>query len=263
MKKTIVNASIAAVMLSMASCASSPKAGINDLTGEWRIVAVDGQQVVTSPQQAGPYVGFDIQNGRIFGESGCNIINGVLDTTKPDGVISLDGISSTRMACPDMELEQSILNAFNNVEQYKLDKAGNIELLNNNGDVVIKLEKRTDSDLKALSGKWSVSELAGQPLTAEQAADISIAFDINDHTFAVATDCNTLGGTYSNEFVDLKFNLQTATLMACPDDTIEQQFKALLPTITHYDNLDGSNIGLYDDDNVLQLVISPIAAPEQ
>ncbi|MGN1218735.1 MAG: META domain-containing protein, partial [Phocaeicola sp.] len=104
MKKNLISAAaFAAVLLS--SCGTTTKSV--DITGEWSVVSVEGKQVTGNP-----YIGFDTENGRLYGNAGCNRIMGgfEIDSVNP-GHIGLTNVASTRMMCPDMETEQKVLEA--------------------------------------------------------------------------------------------------------------------------------------------------------
>ena len=52
-----------------------------------------------------PFIGFDVAQKRIYGNSGCNRMMGSFeaDSLKP-GTLKFGQIGSTRMMCPDMKL---------------------------------------------------------------------------------------------------------------------------------------------------------------
>ena len=102
----------------LCSCSSSKKATIADMKGEWDIVSLNGEAVNTGVAEQ-PFIGFDTEEGRIYGKSGCNRILGQLDMTAAPGEISFAQMGSTRMACPDMDLENNVLQTLSGVTEYK------------------------------------------------------------------------------------------------------------------------------------------------
>ena len=63
-----------------------------------------------------------MKDGRVYGNSGCNRLMGVLDVAAKPGEIDLGQLGSTRMMCPDMTLERNVLSALSQVKKYrKLD----------------------------------------------------------------------------------------------------------------------------------------------
>ena len=91
---------------------------LSELEGEWNIVKVYGDTLSTD-LEVRPGVRFDIADGRISGNSGCNRITGELRSDETvENSISFHGVAATRMMCPDMETEKNILSALNNVRTY-------------------------------------------------------------------------------------------------------------------------------------------------
>lgn len=95
-----------ALMMAMTGCSSSKNMPKVDLAGEWNIVAVDGEKINTSEM---PYIGMDVEAKRIYGNAGCNNMMGtlVLDSLKP-GVIHFTQVATSRMMCPDMDIENKV-----------------------------------------------------------------------------------------------------------------------------------------------------------
>ena len=163
MKKTLISAAaFAAVLLS--SCGTASKSV--DISGEWNVVSVEGKEVTGNP-----YIGFDMENGRLYGNAGCNrIMGGVeIDSVNP-GHIGLTNIGATRMMCPDMETEQKVLEALNEVAGYKASATG-VELTDKDGKVLMSLEKREAPavSINDINGEWTISKVDGVEIDAGQA----------------------------------------------------------------------------------------------
>lgn len=140
--RKIVLAAIA--VLALAAC-SSKKAGVwSDLTGEWNVVTIKGEQVVydTLTMQQ-PFIGFDLDS-RIYGCAGCNRIMGSIASEEPK-VADFTKIATTMMACPDMTLETNMLDALGKVTRFNYTDGTrrNIELTDNDGNVMMTLTKTT------------------------------------------------------------------------------------------------------------------------
>ena len=155
MKKNLISAAaFAAVLLS--SCGTTTKSV--DITGEWNVVSVEGKQVTGNP-----YIGFDTENGRLYGNAGCNRIMGgfEIDSVNP-GHIGLTNVASTRMMCPDMETEQKVLEALNEVTGFKSSATG-VELTDKDGKVLISLEKREAPAVSVndINGEWKIYKVEG------------------------------------------------------------------------------------------------------
>ena len=140
MKKMFSSVAVVCAALMMASCGSGKNAVAVDLSGEWNIVEVNGQQL---SGDSDPFIGFDMEGKRIYGNAGCNLINGGFETSTSNAKsISFPGVASTMMACPDMETEGKILKALNEVKSFDVLAGGGIGLYDANNALVIVLEKK-------------------------------------------------------------------------------------------------------------------------
>ena len=76
------------------------------LNGAWNVIEIAGQQIDNQDMQ----LVFDIAEMKVHGNTGCNILNGSLETDlETANTISFQGIATTRMACPDASNETSLL----------------------------------------------------------------------------------------------------------------------------------------------------------
>ena len=72
MKKVFLGL-IATALLS--SCSTTRNtATLSDIEGEWDITEVKGTKPSVNEGGQQPFIGFDTQNGRVYGYSGCNRI---------------------------------------------------------------------------------------------------------------------------------------------------------------------------------------------
>ena len=121
--------------------AGKNKIALYELEGEWNIVKVYGDTLSTD-LEVRPGVKFDIADGRISGNSGCNRITGELRSDETvENSISFHGVAATRMMCPDMETEKNILSALNNVRTYGILENGNLVFFTAGGAVVLELKR--------------------------------------------------------------------------------------------------------------------------
>lgn len=110
---------IAAIIALCTACATGRAAiGLSDIDGEWDIVEVAETAVVPAPGQSYPYIGFDVNAGRVYGSTGCNLLTGTFNVDAKAGHIDLSQLGGTRMLCPDMRTEETILAALSTVTRY-------------------------------------------------------------------------------------------------------------------------------------------------
>lgn len=144
MKKSlnmIMAAAIAGAGLCMASC-STQKNAVAELTGEWNITVV-GETVVTVPEgEERPFLGFNSATGDLYGNTGCNSLMGSFSENPEKGTLTMSNFATTRMACPDMTLEQTIVETLPKVTSFHATAAGDLELTDNDGLPLITLTPR-------------------------------------------------------------------------------------------------------------------------
>lgn len=125
-------------VLFFASCGASKQSASSLIAGRWNIAEINGEKVTSDKA---PFIEFDTTAGRLHGNAGCNHFNATyqLDPKKPLS-LQFKPAAATMMACPNMEWENKVLKALENVSSVK--KAGNaLQLLDKNGAVVYLLEK--------------------------------------------------------------------------------------------------------------------------
>lgn len=252
MKKTLISAAaFAAVLLS--SCGTASKSV--DISGEWNVVSVEGKEVTGNP-----YIGFDMENGRLYGNAGCNrIMGGVeIDSVNP-GHIGLTNIAATRMMCPDMETEQKVLEALNEVAGYKASATG-VELTDKDGKVLMSLEKREAPavSINDINGEWTISKVDGVEIEVADKTPF-LSFNVADNAVHGNGGCNIINGSFSQEegnASSLKFGQMISTMMAGPGmETEGKVLEAMNKVASFVVNEDGT-LSLLDAGNneVLLLV---------
>lgn len=84
------------------------------LNGAWKVTAIQGNPV---PASADVKVVIDVDECKIHGNAGCNVLNGdvVVNLDKGDG-IEFKNLATSRMMCPDMATEQAFLLALEQVD---------------------------------------------------------------------------------------------------------------------------------------------------
>lgn len=255
--RTTLFLSLAAAGIMAVSCSSGKKAAtVNDLTGEWNITGINGTSVKTSAGEETPYIGFDTRNGTVNGFAGCNRIMGSFDKNAAPGTISLSKMGATRMMCPDMSLENSLLTALSSVKGYALDRSGNLLLTGQDGKTLVTLAKRPGAQgMETLLGKWEIVELNDSVLVRNPDEPYTLEFEGTDSTFIAQTGCNNVGGKFNAEYTAVSFSDIMQTRMMCPDMTVENYLVKTLPGITSFGELASGNYGFYDKENNLVMIL--------
>lgn len=260
MRKIVVSIVMAAAALAILSCGTTRNtASLSSLSGEWNIIEVNGAAVVPGRDEALPFIGFDTETGKIFGNSGCNRMMGSFDVNAQPGTIDLGNLASTRMACPDMTTEQNVLNALGQVKGYKKAGRHHIALCNASGRPVVVLAKK-DSDMKlsALNGEWKIVEAGGQIILSGMEKQPFISFDVKQKLLHGNVGCNLINGSFvtdKDNSRSISFPGVAATMMACPDMEVEGRVLKAMNEVKSFDVLAGGGIGLYNVDGVLVMVL--------
>lgn len=260
MKKGFVSLCMAAALIGLSACGSTKNAAtLSSIGGEWNIIEVNGTAVVPAPGQEFPFIGFDTTNGKVYGNSGCNRLMGAFDVNAKPGTINLGALGSTRMACPDMTLENNVLTALGQVKKYKKLGKENIALCGSSNRPIIVLQKKEAAvKLSALNGKWMISEAGGEAIPAGMEKQPSIEFNIAEKTLHGTAGCNIINGGFQTDEVNpssISFPQLISTMMACPDMEVEGRVLKALNSVQTFGKLAGGGIGFYDADNNLVMVL--------
>ena len=234
MKKVIVSLCMAGALIALSSCRSSKDAAtLSSINGEWNIIEINGAAVVPAPNQEFPFIGFDTNTGKVF--------------------------ASTRMACPDMTLEQNVLSALGQVKKYKKLGKENIALCGSSNRPIIVLQKKASTvKLSDLSGKWIISEAGGQSIPEGMEKQPFIEFNLSEKRIHGNAGCNLINGGFvaDNENSSaISFPQLISTMMACPDMEVEGRVMKALNEVKSFGKLAGGGIGFYDADNTLVMVL--------
>ena len=111
------------------------------LNGTWLVKEIEGQSVNVPDMK----LVIDVEEGKIHGNTGCNIINGTLETDMDSAnSISFQSIGMTRMLCPDANYETQFVMALEEAMKAKPLKEGRVALLDGHDKVVLLLERTSD-----------------------------------------------------------------------------------------------------------------------
>lgn len=261
MKKVFVSLCMASALVGLSSCASSRNAAdLSSISGEWNIVEINGTAVVPAPGQEFPYIGFDTKTGRVSGNSGCNRMMGSFDVNAKPGTIDLGALASTRMACPDMTVENNVLSALSQVKKYKKLGKENVALCGSSNRPILVLQKRESaSRLADLEGKWMISEAMGSKvLSGTTDEQPFVEFNLSEKRLHGNAGCNLINGSFQLDDDTpsaISFPQLISTMKACPDMRVEDQVLQALNSVKSFGKLAGGGIGLYDADNNLVMVL--------
>lgn len=111
------------------------------LNGTWLVKEIEGKAVNVPDMK----LVIDVDEGKLHGNTGCNIINGTLETDMDAAnSISFQSIGMTRMACPDANYETQLVMALEEAMRVNPLKEGRVALLGSQDKVVLLLERTSD-----------------------------------------------------------------------------------------------------------------------
>lgn len=259
MRKSFLTALGLLILLSIASCKTSKKItntqreettaqttvpqnltiSREELEGTWIVKTAEKKAVVgESPVE----ITFDLTNGRIYGNDGCNVINGTV-ILEGDNQLRFESLISTMKACRPEVTDRIVLNALNNTRSYK--RADTQELgmkfCDQKGKTVMTLEKRM---VDWLNGSWKVTAINGKTINNENP---TMVIDIPEAKLSGFAGCNRMFGNIVLDGTPygIAFTQIGATRMVCPDMTTEQAFLSALEKVTGFYIVDNSHAALY------------------
>ncbi len=226
----------------------------NDIAGEWNVFSV-GSKKVTGEKR--PYINFNLEDHRIYGSNGCNIINGDF-TAKDDSSIHIENMISTMMACPDAPFEADINLALDNARYFNISKQGHeyyLVLLDNTRKSIMTLRRH---NMDFLNGSWKVEEINGHDNNNE---DVQMVIDIFEQRVHGNTGCNILNGSLlidPDKSNSIQFSNLATTRMMCPDMKTETAFLVALESVEFAKKGKNNTVVMTDKNNKPMLLLKRI-----
>ena len=131
MKKSIFAALVCAMFLVVGCCACrSAQKNAKPLKGtEWHLMRLMGRDLSVD---ADKFVFTFSEDGEFGGTGACNRIFGAFKSND-QRAISFENLASTRMMCPDANLEAQFVEVLDRATHYEVD--GNVLMILSNGEV--------------------------------------------------------------------------------------------------------------------------------
>ncbi len=223
------------------------------LYGEWTIIEVRKKEVFT---QERPYIYLDFNGDKIYGNNGCNSINGGFALQGSN--ISFNNIISTRMSCHSTTPERTIMKALAEVQAYSVTSLYNVEYLNlknAKGTVVMVLRRQ---NLDFLNGAWLVKEMGGTNVSER---NVRVVIDVQMLTVNALTKCNIINGIVKidprKEF-DVEFEDLKSSHNQCDDINTETQMLINMEETVSCKKINDSEMALLDHKGAIVIVLKRI-----
>jgi len=107
---------------------------------EWHLTELNGDSISEpGTSQSVPTVRFDESENRFYGRGGCNQYGGGFELDTETGEVEFSQIAATKMACPDMDLENQYFSMLDEVERME-HSSQILKFYNNSGETIAKFE---------------------------------------------------------------------------------------------------------------------------
>lgn len=215
------------------------KAGV--LNGDWAIENVMGKKAVG---ETAPFIKFVAGENRIYGNNGCNILNGQYSVSYADHTIAFSNLATTMMMCGQNNItDTEIGEALGLTVRYSVDAGNDTESIlrfyDAGGREVMELMHR---DFHFLDGTWSVVSIDGEKVNIE---GMKVALDIDEKKMHGNTGCNIINGELETDMDaanSISFSKIAMTRMACPDSGWETRMTMALEEAVTAQKVSGDEI---------------------
>lgn len=130
------------VCVDVTTTRSVQKQMITDLekifNAEYIVLVIDGKR---TPNEDQPTMLFDWDEKRVSGTTGCNRYFTRFELAN-NNTLNFSEVASTRMACPDMSMENAFLTTLENVAAYHSSNDNTLHLNDATGKTIILLQRK-------------------------------------------------------------------------------------------------------------------------
>lgn len=191
-----------------------------EISGEWKVLTINGHE---AEGETAPYLLFEPSNGRLYGNNGCNTINGQYDVNPSAGTLRITNLITTmRLCAQNFSTEREINIALDKVRKYTWtftpELLYTLDFLDENGNVLMTLQRQ---DFDFLNGAWRVTAIKNEKDTNP---DAKLVFDIDLQKLHGNTGCNVINGNITidmGEINSITINNLISTRMLCPNMAAE------------------------------------------
>lgn len=88
----------------------------------WKLIGVQGKAVLRHENEREAYITLKLENNRLQGFGGCNILMGRYTLDETHQKIDFAQVASTMMACPRLQDESAFLKALEEVDNYAIEE---------------------------------------------------------------------------------------------------------------------------------------------
>lgn len=222
--------------------------------GDWAIDSVAGKAAIG---EDAPFIKFVPQEKRIYGNNGCNVINGSYKYNPADSTLSFENVAMTMRLCHKEGITDSeISSALDRTRFYTWSAKESDYYLYFYDENHQPLMTLMHQNFQFLNGTWRVTAIEGVPMNLE---DMKLVIDVDEGKLHGNTGCNIMNGTMEIDMDrpnSISFQAIATTKMACPDAEYETVLLVALEEASAAKPLNSNEVALFNSDNkeVLRLV---------
>lgn len=205
---------------------------------KWIISTLEGQDM-TDYQNTDQIIHFTLnsENNRVSGFSGCNTFMGTYKL-EDGNRISFSQMGSTRMACPESEInEVQILSIFENADNFTISD-GELALNKAKRAPLAVFKKGEMNHPPVVEKYWKLKTLEGKDvkMADNQEREIFFTLKSQDNRVTGFTGCNSISGEYTLEKGNrIRFRQMATTMKMCPDVNVnESEFLKIFELADNY-----------------------------
>ncbi len=225
------------------------------LYGEWTVVKLRKRDIAT-PNRA--YIYLDFNGNRLYGNNGCNTINGVF--TLQGSSMGFDKLIASNEKCSNASTERAVMRALDEVRAYDVTSLYNmwyLNLKNGKGQVIMTLRRQ---NLDFLNGSWRVKEMGGSNVASK---DLKLVIDVEMLTINALTKCNIINGVVTvdpSQEMDVEFEDLKSSHNQCDDIDTETQMLINLEETASCKKINDNEVALLNRDGTIVMVLAPRSA---
>lgn len=216
--------------------------------GDWAIEKAYNQEAVG---QTPPFLKFVPEDGRVYGNNGCNIINAEYKYNPSDSTLMFENVAVTMMLCTEVGITDYLVNrALNETRHYSLREVEDgymLNLYNAQGKPVMQLAHQ---NLDFLNGTWKVVAIGEDEINNDK---MKLVFDIDEHKVHGNTGCNVLNGRLETDMDapnTFSFESMGVTMMYCPEMEYQTAMLVALEEACRAKPIDKNKVMLLDANGV-------------
>ncbi len=213
--------------------------------GEWTILKACGHEITAMDERA--FIYFSSKEGRIYGDTGCNVINGSFSTSNTS--INISNIITTNKHCSEVGEERNILRGLSQACTfviYKYDGLYYLDLKDKNGNTTIHA-KRHNADV--LTGIWKVTDIKQVKVNK----DVKLIIDVPELKIHGNVGCNIINGEIGldrNKNWFIEFQNIASTAKMCDEESMHLEMNLIiaLEEVELIKRINTENMILLDND---------------